>query len=54
MFQALRERLPARQGVTFIRRDNAVSLKVHIRMGMQEVAEFTHDGGVYVVMACVG
>jgi L-amino acid N-acyltransferase YncA len=54
MFQALRERLPARQGVTFIRRDNAVSLKVHSKMGMQEVAEFTQDGAAYVVVAYVG
>jgi L-amino acid N-acyltransferase YncA len=51
MFQALRERLPARQGFTFIRRDNTVSVKVHTRMGMREVAEFTQDGVGYVVVA---
>jgi L-amino acid N-acyltransferase YncA len=51
MFQALRERLPARQGFTFIRRDNTVSVKVHTRMGMRQVAEFTQDGVVYVVVA---
>ena len=54
MFQALRERLPARQGVTFIRSDNHVSRRVHTRMGMQEVAEFTQDGDVYVVVAYAG
>jgi predicted N-acetyltransferase YhbS len=54
MFQALRERLPARQGITFVRSDNHVSRRVHTRMGMQEVAEFTQDEGVYVVMAYVG
>jgi len=54
MFQFLRLRLPAREGFTFIRRDNTVSLKVHTKMGMQEVAEFTQGGVAYVVVAYVG
>jgi L-amino acid N-acyltransferase YncA len=53
MFQSLRLRLPAREGFTFIRRDNSVSLKVHTKMGMQEVAEFTQGGVAYVVVAYV-
>jgi hypothetical protein len=28
-----------------------VSVKVHTRMGMRQVAEFTQDGVVYVVVA---
>lgn len=54
MFEALRERLPARQGISFIRSDNHVSRKVHSKMGMEEVSEFTQDGDVYVVVAYVG
>jgi L-amino acid N-acyltransferase YncA len=54
MFQALRVRLPAREGFTFIRRDNTVSVKVHTKMGMQQVAEFIQDGVAYVVVAYVG
>jgi L-amino acid N-acyltransferase YncA len=54
MFEALRVRLPAREGFTFIRRDNTVSVRVHTKMGMQEVAEFTQDGVTYVVVAYVG
>jgi L-amino acid N-acyltransferase YncA len=54
MFQALRARLPAREGFTFIRRDNTVSVKVHTKMGMHEVAEFMQDGVVYVVVAYIG
>ena len=54
MFQFLRLQLPAREGFTFIRRDNTVSLKVHTKMGMQEVAEFTQGGVAYVVVAYVG
>jgi L-amino acid N-acyltransferase YncA len=54
MFGALRQRLPAREGFTFIRRDNTVSLKVHTKLGMRQVAEFTHAGAAYVVVAYVG
>ena len=54
MFQSLKLQLPAREGFTFIRRDNAASLKVHTKMGMNEVAEFTHAGVMYVVVAYVG
>jgi L-amino acid N-acyltransferase YncA len=54
MFAALRQRLPAREGFTFIRRDNTVSLQVHAKMGMRQVAEFTHAGAGYVVVAYVG
>jgi hypothetical protein len=46
--------LPAREGFTFIRRDNKVSVKVHTKMGMQQVAEFIQDGVAYVVVAHVG
>jgi L-amino acid N-acyltransferase YncA len=54
MFQALRVRLPAREGFTFIRRDNTASVKVHTKMGMKEVAAFTQGGVAYVVVAYVG
>jgi L-amino acid N-acyltransferase YncA len=51
MFAELRARLPRREGVLFIRRDNAASLKAHVRMGMREVAEFTHGGIAFVVLS---
>ncbi len=54
MVEALKARLPGREGFTFIRRDNAVSLAVHARMGMREVAEFTYGDTAYVVVAYVG
>ena len=54
MFAALRARLPEREGIAFIRRDNATSLLAHKKMGMQEVAEFTHDGLQFVVVAYGG
>ena len=54
MFEALRARLPGREGFTFIRRDNAASIKVHAKMGMREVAGFTHGSAAYVVVAYNG
>jgi predicted GNAT family acetyltransferase len=54
MFAALRARLPGREGVLFIRRDNAASLRVHARMGMREVGAFLHNGAEHVVLAYVG
>ncbi len=54
MFAALRQRLPTRKGFTFIRADNTVSLQVHTRLGMRQVAEFTHAGAAYVVVAYTG
>ena len=54
MFKALRTRLPGREGFTFIRRDNRLSVEVHTKMGMREVAEFTQGDVAYVVVAYVG
>ena len=54
MSAALRSRLPGREGVLFIRRDNAASVRAHARMGMREVARFTHGGAEMAVLAYVG
>ena len=54
MFAARRARVPGREGVLFIRRDNAASLRAHARMGMREVAEFAHGGAEMAVLAYVG
>jgi predicted N-acetyltransferase YhbS len=54
LFEALRAKLPGREGFTFIRADNAVSRKVHAGMGMREAATFTVADVEYVVVAYVG
>ena len=54
MFAALRARLPGREGVLFIRRDNEASLRVHAKMGMSEIAEFKHNGKDFAVLSYVG
>lgn len=54
LFAALCEELPGREGVLFIRRDNASSLRAHAKMGLREVAEFIHDGVAHVVLSYIG
>jgi L-amino acid N-acyltransferase YncA len=54
MFAALRARLPGREGILFIRRDNDASLQVHATMGMREVAGFDHQGSNFAVLSYVG
>ncbi|HEY7298413.1 MAG TPA: GNAT family N-acetyltransferase [Xanthobacteraceae bacterium] len=54
LFAALRERLPGREGIAFIRRDNAASRRAHAKMGMREVAEYEHDQIPLVVVAYLG
>ncbi len=54
MFAALRARLPGREGILFIRTDNAASLRAHAKMGMRQVAAFEHGGATMLVLAYVG
>jgi L-amino acid N-acyltransferase YncA len=54
MFAELRVRLPKQEGILFIRRDNPASLRAHARMGMREVAEFTHGGAPFAVLSYIG
>jgi L-amino acid N-acyltransferase YncA len=51
LFAAQRSLIPGREGVAFIRRDNAASRAVHARHGFREVAEFSHDGTEYLVVS---
>ena len=54
MFDALRERLPGRECISFIRRDNTASLRAYLKMGMKDVASFTHDGVPHAVVVHSG
>jgi predicted GNAT superfamily acetyltransferase len=51
LFAELRERLPGRECVAFVRRDNAASLQAHLKMGMNDVASFQYDGVAHAVLA---
>jgi predicted GNAT superfamily acetyltransferase len=54
MFAELQRLLPGREGILFIRRDNAASLRAHEKMGMREVADFAFKGNEYVALSYVG
>jgi L-amino acid N-acyltransferase YncA len=54
LFSAQRSLLPGREGIAFIRRDNATSRAVHAKYGFREVAEFSHAGVEYLVVSYSG
>lgn len=54
MFAAQRALVGNRGCFTFIRRDNAISLRAHAKIGLHEVAEYSHDGVALVVVAHAG
>ena len=54
MFSALRQQLPAREGILFIRCDNIASLRAHEKMGMREVACFEFGGNEFAVLSYLG
>jgi L-amino acid N-acyltransferase YncA len=43
LFDELRARLPGRPAMTFVRADNAPSLRAHRKMGMRELGAFMHE-----------
>jgi L-amino acid N-acyltransferase YncA len=51
LMEAQRRQLPGREGVAFIRLDNAASRATHARAGYREVAAFEHAGVSYVAAA---
>lgn len=48
MLAKLRERLPGRTAIGFIRGDNDSSLKAHRKMAMREMGRFTSDAVAYI------
>lgn len=54
LFEALRSRLPGREGVLFIREDNGPSLRAHEKMGMRRVGTFDFAGAAIAVLAYRG
>jgi L-amino acid N-acyltransferase YncA len=51
LFETQRSLLAGREGIAFIRRDNAASRVVHARYDFREVAEFSHGGVDYLVVS---
>jgi hypothetical protein len=54
MFLELRRLAPAREGILFIRRDNAAPLRVHVKKGMREEAGFEFGSNKFVVLSYFG
>jgi GNAT superfamily N-acetyltransferase len=54
LFEALKARLPRREGILFIRADNAPSLRAHEKLDVTPRGRFTHNGIPYVVLSYVG
>lgn len=54
LFAELRRRLPGREGILFIRRDNQASIRAHVKMGMTEVNGFTLGGHEFAVFIFTG
>lgn len=54
MFAELCRLEPGRDGILFIRKDNAASIRAHLKMGMQDVASFTFKGADYAVFTFTG
>lgn len=49
LYAALKQRLPGREAVLFIRRDNLGSIRAHQRLGMRETAQFILQGEHFAV-----
>ena len=54
MFEELRARLPGRPAMTFIRADNAPSLRAHRKMGMRELGTFTSEALPHIALTYTG
>ncbi len=52
LFERLKAELPGREGILFVRKDNAASLRAHERLaGMRVRGEFSVDGVTFVVLS---
>jgi ribosomal protein S18 acetylase RimI-like enzyme len=54
MFAKLKNYLPQRQGILFVKANNEPSLRAHRKMGMCQMTEFTYEGTKFLVFAYDG
>ena len=54
LFQELKRLLPGREGILFIRADNAASLRAHEKLGVTERGQFMHQGFRFLVFSYFG
>lgn len=53
LFAGIKQALPGREGVLFIREDNAASIQAHKKMGMIDVGRFTFNNSNFLVLSYV-
>ncbi|MBN3876986.1 MULTISPECIES: GNAT family N-acetyltransferase [unclassified Nostoc] len=51
MFAKLKDFLPKREGILFIKANNKASLQAHQKMGMRKMAEFIYKGTEFLIFA---
>ena len=54
MFNELRNLLPGREGILFIRADNESSLRAHNKMGMRKTVKYMYEGRKFLVLTYRG
>lgn len=54
LYEELRARLPGRPAMTFVRADNAASLRAHRKMGMRELGTFLSEGVTHIAFTYTG
>ena len=54
LYEELRAQLPGRPAMTFVRADNAASLRAHRKMGMRELGTFPSEGVPHVAFTYTG
>ncbi|HKS11797.1 MAG TPA: GNAT family N-acetyltransferase, partial [Pseudomonas sp.] len=54
MFDELCRLEPDREGILFVGKSNEASMHAHLKMGMKEVASFTHHGSEFAVFSFRG
>jgi len=51
LFKVLQTHMDGRPLMTFVRADNAPSLRAHHKMGMRDLGAFTNEGVAYIALA---
>ena len=54
LFESLKQRLPGREGILFIRADNSASLRAHEKMGVVRRGAFRHNDRDFIVLSYEG
>ena len=54
LFESLKQHLPGREGILFVRADNSASLRAHDKMGVVRRGTFRHNDRDFIVLSYEG